>query len=89
MKTKARRDGRQEELRFELKYCERCGGLWLRPAGGGQTYCASCARQMSELPRPSGERETLEEKENPRWAEGCSANDEDSRPDMQSAGGVQ
>jgi Zn-finger nucleic acid-binding protein len=41
-----------EVLRLELKYCERCGGLWLRPAGGTQVYCASCARQMSELPRP-------------------------------------
>lgn len=35
---------------MELKYCERCGGLWLRPAGSGLTYCAGCAAQMAELP---------------------------------------
>ncbi len=35
------------ELQFELKYCERCGGLWLRPVGGPQVYCAGCARAMA------------------------------------------
>jgi hypothetical protein len=38
------------ELSFELKYCERCGGLWLRPVGGGQIYCVACAIAMGELP---------------------------------------
>ena len=33
MKTKARESGLFNELQFELKYCERCGGLWLRPVG--------------------------------------------------------
>jgi hypothetical protein len=31
------------QTQLELKYCERCGGLWLRPVGGGQIYCAGCA----------------------------------------------
>ncbi len=39
-----------KELQFELKYCERCGGLWLRPAGGGQIYCVGCGREVAELP---------------------------------------
>ncbi|MFZ1008953.1 MAG: hypothetical protein WAN65_19085 [Candidatus Sulfotelmatobacter sp.] len=86
MKTKAKRDGRQEELRFELKYCERCGGLWLRPAGGGQTYCAGCARQMGELPVPSSEREASQTKGEPRWAGGRSICDEDTEADTQSPG---
>jgi len=42
-----------KEVKFELKYCERCGGLWLRPAGGGQVYCVGCAQQMAELPPAS------------------------------------
>lgn len=88
MKTKATWNGRQEELRFELKYCERCGGLWLRPAGGGQTYCAGCARQMGELPTPSCERETSEKKGKPRRAEGRRFGDEATGADTQSAGGV-
>ena len=36
--------------RLELKICERCGGLWLRPGGSGWAYCGPCKRQMDELP---------------------------------------
>ncbi len=36
----------------ELKYCERCGGLWLRRAGDPAVYCAPCAQRMNELPPP-------------------------------------
>jgi hypothetical protein len=91
MKTKAKRDSRQEELRFELKYCERCGGLWLRPAGGGQTYCVGCARQMGELPPPSEERTSSRMQRGPLWAE--RENDrtvtaEDYERDAEGAGGV-
>jgi Zn-finger nucleic acid-binding protein len=46
-----------EKLSLELKYCERCGGLWLRPVGGQQAYCAGCARQMAEFPSASWEEE--------------------------------
>lgn len=46
-----------ESLSLELKYCERCGGLWLRPVGGQQAYCAGCARQMAEFPSASWEDE--------------------------------
>jgi Zn-finger nucleic acid-binding protein len=30
------------EILIELKYCERCGGLWLRPQGADAVYCAGC-----------------------------------------------
>jgi hypothetical protein len=43
----------EDKLSLELKYCERCGGLWLRPAGGAQIYCITCARQMAEMPPAS------------------------------------
>jgi Zn-finger nucleic acid-binding protein len=43
------------ESSLELKYCERCGGLWLRPTGGEQIYCTVCARAMAELPPSSAE----------------------------------
>ena len=36
--------------RVELKYCERCGSLWLRPIGSRNTYCCGCEHQMRELP---------------------------------------
>lgn len=41
-----------KEVRVELKYCERCGSLWLRECGGGQTYCDSCLPVVAELPAP-------------------------------------
>ena len=48
---RAKADGsKANEEQFELKYCERCGGLWLRPVGGEQIYCAACGRAMAELP---------------------------------------
>jgi hypothetical protein len=48
--------------RLELKYCELCGGLWLRPAGDFAVYCPGCLPKMAALPaasapRPDAERE--------------------------------
>jgi LSD1 subclass zinc finger protein len=34
---------------LDLKYCERCGGLWLRPRGSEDVYCASCVAQVMKL----------------------------------------
>jgi Zn-finger nucleic acid-binding protein len=36
----------------ELKYCERCGALWLRNAGRDESYCAVCFMQMKDTPQP-------------------------------------
>jgi len=43
---------------LELKYCERCGGLWLRPKGSEVVFCAGCIPKMAELPplRVSGKK---------------------------------
>jgi Transcription factor zinc-finger len=38
-----------EVLELELKYCERCGGLWLRVRGLEDVYCSSCSAAMSEV----------------------------------------
>ena len=35
---------------LELKYCEQCGGLWLRRQGSANCYCAACARFLEEIP---------------------------------------
>lgn len=32
------------ELHMELKYCERCGSIWLRRSGSERTQCTPCAR---------------------------------------------
>ena len=41
-----------ESVLLDLKYCERCGGLWLRPRTSAEVYCAGCAPAMAELPPP-------------------------------------
>ncbi len=38
-------------IHFELKYCERCGSLWLRPRAAAAVYCSPCARQMADIAR--------------------------------------
>jgi len=40
--------------KLELKYCERCGGIWLRPRGVDNVYCASCAEEIRQLPPARG-----------------------------------
>lgn len=37
---------------LELKICERCGGLWLRPAKTDWRYCRGCLESLKEFPRP-------------------------------------
>jgi hypothetical protein len=39
-----------EIVRLELKYCERCGGLWMRTWGTDEIYCPTCALEMSDMP---------------------------------------
>lgn len=37
---------------LELKYCERCGALWLRRSGGEESFCSVCLVQMEDAPAP-------------------------------------
>jgi uncharacterized Zn finger protein (UPF0148 family) len=39
-------------ITIELKYCERCGGLWLRHAGSAEVYCVTCAPEMQQVAQP-------------------------------------
>jgi len=41
----------KNEVRVELKYCEHCGGLWVREGGGG-VYCPKCLPKVEDLPAP-------------------------------------
>ena len=40
---------KDEVIELDLKYCERCGGLWLRVRGLQDIYCSSCVVAMSEV----------------------------------------
>ncbi len=92
MKAKARaKDTSAQEVRLELKYCERCGSLWLRPVGGRQIYCVACGREMAQLPPASREPETAQLPRGPRWGaedgdfEGYAGDEE---VDLDAPGGV-
>ena len=39
----------QGDIRMELKYCERCGGLFLRHEHSARVYCVACAPAMREM----------------------------------------
>jgi len=39
---------------MELKYCERCGNIWLRPRGTDSAHCARCARAEAALAQGPG-----------------------------------
>jgi len=41
-----------EIIEVELKYCERCGGLWIRPCGSERVFCGDCAPKMAEIELP-------------------------------------
>jgi hypothetical protein len=45
-------DSHENETRLELKYCERCGGLWVRECGACLVYCDYCRPKMADLPVP-------------------------------------
>ena len=51
------------EIKIELKYCERCGGLWLRRHGDPEVYCATCAPEMRQVALPAKKPSASE-----RWA---------------------
>ena len=50
MRSDCRRK-RDNEVGMELKYCEHCGGLWVRESGAG-VYCNKCRPKVEDLPKP-------------------------------------
>ena len=46
-----RRRCKSQSTKVELKYCEHCGGLWVREAGAG-VYCTTCEPKVADLPVP-------------------------------------
>jgi len=48
----------KHEQLVELKYCERCGELWLRAKGTAWVYCDPCKEEVAALPpmRTGGKR---------------------------------
>lgn len=42
---------KEDGVQMELKYCERCGGLWLRLRGSEMVYCPPCAVILAGIAR--------------------------------------
>jgi ribosomal protein S27AE len=40
-----------EGIHVDLKYCERCGGLWLRSQHTEGAYCGACSAHFNALPK--------------------------------------
>ena len=57
-------------VHLELKYCELCGGLWLRMRGSGQAHCEPCGEKWSAF--AWDERQPRLPKELVRDTDGCS-----------------
>lgn len=87
MRDKADKGKTGSVTQFELKYCERCGGLWLRPAGGAQVYCVACGREMAKLPAVSREEDACE-LEASCWDDREDRDDYQSREDAGEVGGA-
>lgn len=75
-------------VRMELKYCEHCGGLWVRESGAG-VYCAKCEPKVADLPMPKKRpvRLTLPKQERSLAEEYAARLPEELR-DMEAMGGV-
>ena len=48
-----------QAITYELKYCERCGSLRLRPADSAETYCQPCEQALLSVPVPGALRSKL------------------------------
>jgi len=46
------RKDKKGSVGVELKYCEHCGGLWVRERGSGLVYCDKCQPKVADLPAP-------------------------------------
>lgn len=58
-------------LRMDLKVCEGCGALWVRPSAAPEVYCHRCAQRLAEFPaarRRRGENRVMENRR-----KGCAA----------------
>lgn len=44
-----------ERQSLELKYCERCGALWVRRAESSATLCRKCVQHLNAMPRSFAE----------------------------------
>ena len=54
---------RSGQIKIELKYCERCGGLWFREAGSNANLCGPCTNEEPVLARRYADRKQQAEED--------------------------
>lgn len=78
----------QQTDRVELKYCEHCGGLWVREPGAG-VYCAKCEPKVADLPVPKRRpARVLLPQQDKTIADGIGSGMRDDSFDLEAVGGV-
>jgi hypothetical protein len=77
------------EIGVELKYCEHCGGLWVRERGAG-VYCDLCQAKVADLPEPAVKRRkpALEVRPHPAVEDFGFEIELEDLTDFEAAGGV-
>ena len=84
-----RNDNKNGEVRVELKYCEQCGGLWVRERGAGVVFCERCQPKVDELPMRKKKPGRIRLPQGPRTvAEEYEAGYEEALPGIDAVGGV-
>ena len=51
----SQKDKKSNEVGVELKYCEHCGGLWVRERGTGVVYCEKCQPKVADFTQSEDE----------------------------------
>jgi uncharacterized Zn finger protein (UPF0148 family) len=73
---------------MELKYCEHCGGLWVRECGTGVVFCKKCETKVDEFPMRKKRAGRIRLPQGPRsMAEQYTVSEEELR-DLDAVGGV-
>jgi ribosomal protein L37AE/L43A len=81
-------ENENQNVRVELKYCEHCGGLWVRECGAGVVYCDNCRPKVADLPLPKKKPgRTILPVAKPSLVEGALGDEADER-EFEAAGGV-
>jgi uncharacterized Zn finger protein (UPF0148 family) len=78
------REMKGQEIQVELKYCERCGGLWLRPQGADGVYCAGCRVRLAARPDPGEAPPRKARRRSKARAQGTDVQQDAQREDLQS-----
>lgn len=84
-----RKRGENVAVTVELKYCEHCGGLWVRERGAGEVYCEKCQSKVAELPAPKKKQgRAILPVQSDSVIDDCGVGIPEGVPDLEAVGGV-